>query len=92
MLLCSTAAELELLSEKEIPLFPLPFSRNVSCPKHHKILFSIAPILAAMWLYRLSDELLGLSSLCSHFRSSFMSLCLCDQEEGEGFTLDRDIP
>lgn len=49
MLLCSTAAELEILNGKEIALFSLPFSRNVSCSKHHKILFSITPISTAMW-------------------------------------------
>lgn len=46
--LCSTAAELQILNGKEILLFSLPFIRNVSCPKHHKILFSITPILTAM--------------------------------------------
>lgn len=49
MLLCSTAAKLELLNEKEITLFSIPFSRNVSCPKHRKILFSITPISTATW-------------------------------------------
>ena len=40
---------------------------------------------------RLSDAVVGLASLGSRFRSAFVSLCLCGQEEGEGFTLDGEV-
>lgn len=42
------STESELLKGKQILLFSLPFSRNVSCPKHHKVSFKVTVILTAM--------------------------------------------
>lgn len=47
-LLCSAVAESELLNGKQILLFSLPFSRNVSCPRHHKVSFKVTVILTAV--------------------------------------------
>lgn len=69
-------------------LFSLPFSRNVSCPKH-LVYYDSDP--DSDTVHGLSDDLESLSSLCSHFRSAFMSPCLCDHEEGEGFMVDREV-